>query len=574
MERAFISNNKEVATKGFEVNKDFDAINLPVKTEHQDGNTVFVIDVHCTFKQAEKLQQQGGVIIYRHLLNKFKDCQDKLKVVFYSPIPKEDLVKLKPENYVLRLMPFVECKYEGKEQFEGELSAEIAKYEKEDWVQFNNASENLLSGWALMEQKEINLQGMNVLAIDDQFTEWSMTYNTIFTNYTLISPKYKSQRGFQDAWRNGNATDEIMKCLEKSSLILSDLYLYEPHESDIWKNPDYIKSISGYVTFEAVRNSKPAIPVIFHSSSNKIRNYKNLASLICDGYVVKDIRANSSASDKLNTYTEFQTAISETVNDFGHVWVHQLFDFLQSNNSSKWWVQRINNKYVSDKKKASETIKEFTDLLKYILLAYKQLLNQNTEFTKLFYSGAVINPYSFTVANIIQSCGRLDELMDGIHNAELEFLINLRHQAAHADNYHLYQANDAKIAVALLFKTLSENSNRPVKLGTFIQPKARQNKKGNLIEDKFKYYHQIFAYTSYYNNFYNYLDNHVLELFEKRLRYYAMLYYTERWKKYNAKEKNHIITSYPAFAIDNSITPAYEADTKSVKGKCTIKFKN
>lgn len=572
----YISNNstnsKSVDEIALSKEKGIEQLNEDVNRQKIDtsGNSIFIIDVHCTFTEAKKMQQQGGVIIYRHLLKIFDGKQEKLKVVFYSPIPKEDLVKLKPENYVLSLLPFVECKYESKEEFERALQ----RAEIEVCPQFNNASENLLSGWALAGVKKIDLKQQTVLAIDDQFAEWQNTYNSIFSNCNLIAPKYKSQRGFKDAWKNGDAIAEIKKHLENADIIISDLYLYEAHESDIWKNPDYIKNISGYKVFEEVRKMKPAMPVIFHSSSNKIRNYKNLTALICDGYVVKDIRIEPSNSDKLNTFTEFETTVGGTINEFGHTWVNELFSFLQKDNSSKWWVQRINTKYAAEPNKAAEIIKEFTDLLKYILLAYKQLLNQNTAFTKLFYSGAVINPYSFTVANIIQSCGRLDELMDGISNVELEFLKNLRNQAAHAENYHLYQINDAKISIALLFKTLSINSNRPLTGVPFIQPEARKNNQGYLIESWYKYYHQLFSYTFYYNNFYSFLDKDVLFLFEKRLRYYTMEYFNERWKKYNQTEKRHVLNSYSYFKVDNTIKDAFMADTTSIIGNCTIKFKN
>ena len=40
--------------------------------------------------------------------------QDLLKVVFYSPLSQDFLIKLKPDNYVLKLLPFIECNYDGK----------------------------------------------------------------------------------------------------------------------------------------------------------------------------------------------------------------------------------------------------------------------------------------------------------------------------------------------------------------------------------------------------------------------------------------------------------------------------
>ncbi|HNU49067.1 MAG TPA: hypothetical protein PKM40_09545, partial [Bacteroidia bacterium] len=60
----------------------------------------------------------------------------------------------------------------------------------------------------------------------------------------------------------------------------------------------------------------------------------------------------------------------------------------------------------------------------------------------------------------------------------------------------------------------------------------------------------------------------------KRLRYYTMEYFNERWKKYNQTEKRHVLNSYSYFKVDNTIKDAFMADTTSIIGNCTIKFKN
>src|SRR6185437_10608250 len=106
---------------------------IPLKTELDDFvnieiiengsfDIIYVIDIHCSFwinGEFRKLQQQGGVLIYRYLLNLYQkeNIIDKPKVIFYSPVCKNNLVKLKPENYVLKLLPFVQLKFEKDGQF-------------------------------------------------------------------------------------------------------------------------------------------------------------------------------------------------------------------------------------------------------------------------------------------------------------------------------------------------------------------------------------------------------------------------------------------------------------------------
>lgn len=590
-----------IATKG----KTIPNVATSLNTILKDENTVFVIDVHCTFKGCEKMQEQGGVIIYRHLLKLFENCQDELKVIFYSPISKDDLVKLKAENYVLKLLPFVQLKFEENGQFAKELAAVIkdlnckvkSSIDSQDfskgWLQFNNASENLLSGWSLAGAKPIDLKDYKVLAIDDQFSEWEVTYNLIFPPSQLLSLKYKSQGEFRDAWRLGESAVicEIESSLNEASLVLIDLYLSENHESNSWRTTDYLKDISGYKVFKSIREKKPAIPVIFHSTSNKIRNYKSLTTLLCDGYVVKDLRIESSNFEKQDTYSEFASSITSAIKDFGHVWLHEQFNFLQEDNSNKWWIEKIEKKHLDDeakeatndkaketiKDKVKETTQKFTDILKYLLLAYKQLLNHEPELIEQYFAENAINPYSFSVGNIIHNCGRLGELLgESENNAELLFLKQLRNQAAHAVNYHLYQLNDAKIALVLLFKTLKNGENRSKNKHIFDQPQPPKQHRTN----KYKYFHQIFSYVSYYNTSYDFIKaSNILNLYEERLKYYAEQYYEKKWTQYkdNVKDKECILSFCSCyyrqyFAIDPSISDNFQVKING--GKATIIFKS
>ncbi len=160
-----------------------------------EGDVVYVIDVHFQYEQVGQvieLQEQGGVDVYRHLLAHYAGKSESLRVVFYSPIPKEELVRLRPENYVLNLLPFAEGSY--SEDFAGHLDRIIAE---RNWPQFNNASENLLSGWSLASKEGIRAgsppepiatDGHKVLVIDDEMPQWETALNAVIGAEHLAPP--------------------------------------------------------------------------------------------------------------------------------------------------------------------------------------------------------------------------------------------------------------------------------------------------------------------------------------------------------------------------------------------------
>ena len=137
MKRFYISNTEVLKDYSIITNGAFEIGNFFVPDF--TGNTVYVIDVHCRFTKGNKeffLQHQGGLVVYRHLLKQFEGRQDKLKVVFYSPLAAKYLVAIKPENNVLTLLPFVELLKEKDDdgniiddwKFESSLTKEIDKF--------------------------------------------------------------------------------------------------------------------------------------------------------------------------------------------------------------------------------------------------------------------------------------------------------------------------------------------------------------------------------------------------------------------------------------------------------------
>lgn len=366
MPRVFISNTKVQETENdivFNSGKGIEQFPLVEKAD----DTIFVINVHCSFIDADKMQKYGGVIIYRHLLKQFEKCQDKLKVVFYSPIPKEDLVKLKPENYILKLLPFVECNYEGKEQFETDLK----EAEKQVCPQFNNASENLLSGWALAnkekiikghEPEKLNTNGKKILFIDDQQSEWKSTYDVIFENTTILNIKNAGgvEIQTQTAYRQKLKSDwnSFIKLVKHQAekinpdLILSDLYLEENHEeTKPFKTLADIETISGFKIFDVVKSEFPYLPYMIYTTSNKVWNVEAFRSKGVWAWTVKDNTTNLSKEDKLAQFIYFTRSINKLINfewDFvARVWkdVIKLKKTVDAENDKTkiWWYSDCPN---------------------------------------------------------------------------------------------------------------------------------------------------------------------------------------------------------------------------------------
>lgn len=470
MNHVYISNNSanNKSIDEIALSKEKGIEQLREKSVDDSGNTIFIIDVHCSFKKAEKLQQQGGVIIYRHLLKMFEGKQDKLKVVFYSPISKDDLVKLKPENYVLKLLPFIECIYE-EGQFERDLSNEITKYEKEGWVQFNNASENLLSGWALTNKEKIekgqypekiNTNGKKILFIDDQQGEWKSVYSIIFENTTVLLIKngkgkeIQSQVAYRQKLKSGwNYFVSLTKTAIKQSpdLILSDFYLEENHDVSKWKDISEIQKISGYKLFNEIRILAPSIPYVFHTSSNKASIYKFLDANGVDDWIVKDIRTESSKDEKQENFLEFKSCIEKFL--CGYIFIQlniiwKQIESVENNFGNLWW----NNTNLANRK----------DTIFFILeeswFGLRRAAKKEALFEQAVYNSKISSDDSFTATAVINSMGKILELLKAAKKNGLAVIINsMRNIASHGrKDLNCFTIQDGILANHFLLELLEQ----------------------------------------------------------------------------------------------------------------------
>lgn len=343
-----------------------------------DGKTIFVIDVHCKVGGKDSLQDQAGLAVYRHLLKYFTGKQDRLKVIFYSPVSKDNLVKSKPENYVLKCLPFIECRYDSfaippnssdpirntdvadvsgersysENEFEHRLISIIVENQ---WPQFNNSSENLLSGWAYTKKQyvergndksaKIRIGGAKILVIDDEISDWLTTYLTILDNghNSIIAPKYLRQFEFRNAWDQGDVLDDICRAAENCDAVVSDLYIRENHEdTSPYKLREDIDRLSGFRLFSQIKESCPYLPYMMFTTSNKVWNAEAFQSEGVWAWSVKDAYASQNREAKKAQFEHFESCISKLFNKealfLSAVWKRHL-QLKQALNMNYWWKQ-------------------------------------------------------------------------------------------------------------------------------------------------------------------------------------------------------------------------------------------
>lgn len=553
MQRVFIANTKVQNTENDIVFSPGNSVEEMLKAVDTSGNTVFVIDVHCVFTKKGrllKLQDLGGVTIYRHLLQKFNGQQGKLKVVFYSPLAQDDLVNLKPENYVLRLLPFVECKYE-----EGQFEKELAKIISDNqFPLFNNASENLLSGWALYKadkgRKENNFvetiwksgdetSRRRLVFIDDQIEEWKTTYKLIFEKsdkyqFLFYNKLSTSVTGFDISKISGFGK------IKEADIIVSDFYLQEQHQPNNWMGKDQLEEISGYRLFEKIKGKyfekgiNKGACYIMHSSSNKIPYYRILEANGIDNWLVKDIRENVTIQEKLENFKIFKNTLEEyTSKDELAIYkaLKNIWERIDGfNETQKWW--QCNKSYNAD-----ETIQ----ILKSVWFSLRQYANKQA----LYMEKSGVTDISYTPAAIISSLGKLNEAfkvekLNQNSNSFQRFFPAIRNIGSHHKDLHQIILTDALIFLDCWLNALNSqsfedafSSNKDLGISAYmIQGPA-------YTTSSFEYC-LLYVYMQFYNSPYSYKHDFTRKLIRKRV---DTLLKNANKKILLDEIKNHVYTS-------------------------------
>ncbi|MFN8278266.1 MAG: hypothetical protein U0T84_12355 [Chitinophagales bacterium] len=433
--------------------KTFGATIKELRNSKGFDDVVYLINVHCVFDSEDtneeyNFQQQNGVAIYRHLLKIYEDNQEELKVAFFSPITIENLVKLKPENAVLEHHPFFNVPFNWNNCVAG-LQA------KKDWNIFNNASENLLSGWSFNGRTKINANGKNMVVIDDQTKEWETVFNTIFDNQkSLYYASYQKNEAPNNEFSLDKIKDTNFKTkVHQADLIISDFYLQESHETDTWKTFAQLEDISGYRLYKHVKeNMNGGIPMLIHSSSSKIRYYQFLDRSGIDDWTAKDARLDVPNSQKQFNYECIKNSIERfTVGDHAEIYEH-LKDFwrriekLKNCNTANWWYSNDIYPSAPDKgmRKVSKNEKSHViEILTDAYFAIRSYLKREDLFAKSFSS----KDNNFTATSIASNLGKIYEVFefnqdDISFNLHQRFFMAVRNATAHYKSHRVFFMDD------------------------------------------------------------------------------------------------------------------------------------
>lgn len=552
MQRVFISNTKIQETETDIVLCSDSRIGDKLKTVDTSGNTVFVIDVHCVFTKKGrelKLQEQGGVIIYRHLLQKFNGHQNKLKVVFYSPIPKDDLVKLKPENYVLKLLPFIECKNEVG-QFESELTKIISD---NTFPQFSNASENLLSGWSLYNESKVEVKKKRIVFVDDQADEWRKTFDEVFklgkNGITVPDIFLYNKNGSDKVFSLSKLDNRFSESVREADLVISDFYLEENHESNNWMSAEELSKRSGFQLFQAIKGTKgihKGVPIIIHTSSNKIQYYKFLDANGVDNWLVKDTRPNTTNQEKKENFIAFKNTIElfteKELTSKLYSWLKDFWrriEILEENivdGKATWWFSakeqsnfpQITHIYkdeatgkqkegtINAKTANTDDVCELIEILKDSWMALRNLTNKESCFADNIGSHDI----GYSAASVCNNLGKLIEFFDLTQSVKLnlyfKFLYGIRNAASHYSDYKFFTVYDAVIYFDLWLTAL-EKSNLSMedvfKIETNTNEYLIQGKTGKLTYKN----RMLYVYVQFYNSPYLVGDSLSKELIGKKM---------------------------------------------------------
>lgn len=499
----------------------------------EDEDYFYLINVHCIFKNPKDpkpqeyfLQDQLGVLLYRYLLKVYEKSPNKLRVGFFSPISQRDLIDRNPENYIISLFPFFSSPF---------LWDDCCKtfndwFDREKFPVLNTSSENLLAGYKIYSSnkgsemnKQVSSGSKKVLFIDDQADEWVETFKEIFKSETIQLLPYKNQQEFRGNFLNRQNSDfknELEMQLKNCDLVLSDFYLVEDHDPAKWMDKNRIANISGFQLFNDIKNIDKGMPVIMHTSSNKIPYYKVFDHFGIDDWIVKDTRVDATLSEKRDNYIIFKETIQSILENDTYqklrIYWNEILK-VENTTNDKWWYNPshsfIESKYWNNRKTdymtfepLNEKKKEITvSILKSSWYALRRMLNKEMEFEEQ--NILINNVYKtdhFTSTSICNNLGKIIELLGikaGIPKFSLltNFLLMIRNTASHEEDYELFEVNDALIFLSYLLSGLNSNATTETEFKK-LYPDRFINKGSTDKDDKGYPFALFWLYLQFYND--------------------------------------------------------------------------
>ena len=440
------------------------------KEYRSNSEVYYLINVHCIFKShkiatSKKYysQDQLGLVIYRHLLKIYENEPHFLKVVFFSPIPKEGLIFINKENAVLEHHLLLSVPFSWDKC--------VAAIEtKNDWSVFNNASESLLSGWSINGRESIKTNGKDIIFIDDQTQEWITTYKQIIDNPKAICffTYKKNENPYGEFSPTKIKETDFKTKAHQADLIISDFYLQENHDTSRWLSKSELGNISGYRMYRYIKNELNAgIPMVMHTSSNKVRYFQFLERSGLDDWTSKDIRLDITKTEKKYNYESVKNTIekftigpnSSIYADLKEIW--KKIERIKERTTSNWWYSHTLIPQSPQDGMLKLNINTKQNLIEILTDAYFALRNY-LKREDLLADELQSKDVNFSASAISSNLGNIYELLgfsqtEKNYNLHLRYFFSVRNAASHFASYKYFTIEDTIIYFHYWLLALEDN---------------------------------------------------------------------------------------------------------------------
>lgn len=255
--------------------------------------------------------------------------------------------------------------------------------------------------------------------------------------------------------------------VHQADLVISDFYLQENHEIHTWKSYEELAGISGYRLFQYLKNEmKVGVPVVMHTSSNKVRSYQFLDRHGIDDWISKDTRADASKMEKQYNYQQAKKVIEKfTIGEHAKVY-EQLKDIwrrierIEKRGKTNWWFSDSDYSCAPEndiKKLFCGDKKLLIEILTDAFFGIRGYLKREDLF-----SGKSTSRYDhFAATAIAVNLGKIYELFefpDGGMNQYQRFFREVRNAAAHYHGCRYFSIEDTLLYFHYWLRALEDDS--------------------------------------------------------------------------------------------------------------------
>lgn len=214
-----------------------------------------------------------------------------------------------------------------------------------------NAAKNLLAGWALSGCQEtlktkLTKENLKVLVLDDCYSDWKDTYDTIFGQGNHETLENCTQTYFIEQKENHYTEfrTTIKQKIASFDLVIFDLYFTESHGEEYHSNPENIKNVSGYEIYRIVKGFDQSVPLMVFSTSNKIWTFKLFNSMGIDGFSTKNPSPAANEQELKSYFLDFETTLLKLLKPeykLLRTSFKALNQFKEINHIKYWWYKLV-----------------------------------------------------------------------------------------------------------------------------------------------------------------------------------------------------------------------------------------